>query len=190
MRLGSRIMAMLLMPVVPAYASALPDPVKAEAQKLYGIEYTPQLMGELIAPGISQCTYQGGGTLQLDGVDRSDWAKDYVHCNNHVVILLSKKVGESRGYDLWRTVDVLPLPKLDLQRNRRQPNKLVLYSSFEGLCSVQGRYGMDFIALLQWGKRDRIDWQTGVKQAWTFDIRQERIVPLPTRDIRCKWDEP
>lgn len=190
MRASICIIAMLFLHHVHSYASSLPASVTTEARKLYGIEYSPRLMGELIAPNISSCTYEGGGILHLDGIDNHNWAKEHVYCHGHVVILLSKKIDNSHKYGIWRVVDLLPLPKLELHKNLRHPERPVLYSSLEGLCSVQGRYGMDFIALLSWGRRERIDWRTGVKQAWKFDVKQERIVPLPTRHIRCQWDEP
>ncbi|WP_326504616.1 hypothetical protein [Noviherbaspirillum album] len=190
MRTGICILAMLFLHHVQSYASGPPASIKKEARKLYGIEYSPRLMGELIAPDISNCTYEGGGIIHLDGVDHYNWAKEYVYCSGHVVILLSKKIDDSHKYGIWRVVDLLPLPKLELLKNLRNPERPVLYSSFEGLCSVQGRYGMDFIALLSWGRRERIDWKTGVRRAWTFDITQERIVPLPTRHIQCQWEEP
>lgn len=152
-----------------------------EARALIGIKYDPRVLGEKLAPGKLSCTDEGGGRLHLDGVSYDDWTEGLAKCQGRMIILL-----EHAG----RIVDTLLLPPLQLYRSPKRPNALMTISSGEGICGASARPDTSFVALVRWGRRDRIDWRTGVERAWTFDVERGRIVPMPTRSIECEWVEP
>jgi hypothetical protein len=171
-------------------AGRLSMTVEEEARALIGTEYASRALGEGISPGKLSCINEGGGRLHLDGVSYDDWSDGQAKCQGRAVVILKRAIGEANGRTTWRIVDTLLLPPTRLYRSSKRPNALMMVSSFEGICEASKRPDTSFVALVRWGKRDRIDWRTGVERAWTFDVERGRIVPMSTRSIECEWVEP
>lgn len=161
--------------------------VEEEARALIGKEYTFRMQGQRISPELS-CTSEGGGLLFINGVFDDEWASGAVKCQGRAVEVLKRAVGEADGDTTWRIIDTLVLPPYKESPNPKRPNALRLAAA--GPCELDGRTDTFFIALVRMGKRDRIDWRTGVEKAWTYDIERGRIVPLSTKRIVCYRPEP
>jgi len=162
-----------------------PMTVAEEARALIGIEYTPRLTGDQITDRLT-CTDEGGGLLDNDGM----WSHGLAKCQGRWIVILLHAVGKVDVHTTWHITDTLLLPPVEVLWSSERSNALYLSSAEEGACEVRGRPNTYFIALTRWGKRDRIDWRTGVERAWTFDIKHGHIVPLSTKGIVCESIEP
>jgi hypothetical protein len=173
-----------------ALANGKPAATAAEeAGALIGMEYVIPMAGERIAPDRFSCISEGGGMLLSNGMPRNDWATSTVTCQERPVILLERFVNRlSPSETTWHIVDTLVLPRYERDPDPSRPNALRLFQT--GDCELDGKIDTSFIALVRWGKREKIDWRTGVERAWTFDIERGRIVPLSTKRIVCYRPEP
>ena len=54
-----------------------------------------------------------------------------------------------------------------------------------GDCELKGRTDTNFIALVNLGKREKVDWKTGVRAAWLPNVKTRRFESLSTRHIVC-----
>lgn len=163
--------------------------LEQEARWLIGREYTVSFQGDQIIPGESNCTYQYGRRLHLDGIEQKGWSIAQVRCQGRTVIMLERLLGRADAPDLtWRIIDTQVLPRYAMYWNPRRPNALHMFQNSE--CTLNGKSDTDFIVMVRMGKHDKIDGRTGVERAWTFDTEQGRIVPLSTRHIVCYRPEP
>ena len=176
---------------VPAVAVAALAPQGAqmtaeeEARALIGIEYPGAAFSRRIVPHLS-CT-DGGGRLQIGGVDYKEWWYSRVECQGRQVLILERSLPRKEGKAKWYVVDTLLLPPVRLLTEPYAPhgvNDLWLFSPEE--CALDGRYDTDFVALVRWTDREWFDWRSGVEHAWTYDLERERIVPVSTKRIACK----
>ncbi|MCM5677925.1 hypothetical protein M8A51_00070 [Schlegelella sp. S2-27] len=161
-----------------------------EAQRLVGLEYRlgpGAAAGQIIAQRPS-CSNVGGSVVWNDGRPMDEWSFGEFICNGRSIALLKRQVGEASNGPTWRIVDALPLPSYEQHGEPKRPNALRLY--FNGECELDGKTDTLFFALVRFGKRDRIDWRTGVERAWGFNLTAERIVPLSTKRIVCYRPEP
>ncbi|MCM5681748.1 hypothetical protein M8A51_19650 [Schlegelella sp. S2-27] len=170
---------------VQADASTLP--VEQEARSLIGVEFTARVMGAAIAPHLT-CTNEGGGGIEIKGVSPEGWSYGRAVCQGRSVAVLKRAVGQEGQHIKWRIVDAVLLPRFELDPDPKRPNAPRLLSA--GECELDGRTDTSFIALVRWGKHERVDWRTGVEQAWGYDPQQERIVSLSTKRIVCWRPEP
>jgi hypothetical protein len=160
-----------------------------EARAMIGMEYTASMPGERIAPDRFSCINEGGAILLINGISQNDWSTSTTTCQGRPVITLERFVKRLGPRETtWRIVDTLVLPRYERDPDPRRPNALRLFQT--GDCELDGKTDTYFIALVRWGKREKIDWRTGVERAWTFDIERERIVPLSTKRIVCYRPEP
>ena len=167
-------------------SSQAADEIQQVARALIGIEYSV-MPGEPITPG-SDCINEGGGFIQLANGEHGHWSEGIASCGGRVVLLLDKRVPGEGPHVRWKIVDALVLPPANLDVNPDEPNEARI--SGAGICELRGRTDTSFVTIVRWGKRERIDWRTGVEKAWTFDIKRGRIVPLSTRHIVCYAYEP
>lgn len=172
---------------VAAHADVSSLPVAQEAQALIGIEFTAKAMGSPIDPGLS-CTNEGGSTIEVNGVTVEGWGYGRAVCKGRSVAMLKRIVGREGADIRWRIVDAVLLPRFEWNVDPKRPHAPRLFKV--GDCELDGRTDTFFIALVRWGKHDRIDWRTGVEKAWGFDSQKERIVPLSPKRIVCHLPEP
>lgn len=154
-----------------------------EVRALVGIEYLEDAPSVRIAPHLS-CTTQGGGMLTIDGVTHDDWWQGFVDCQGRSVLTLERRLRSQEKSTTWRIVDAVLLPPNGMDPGPKRKNALSMVGMES--CDLEGRPNTVFHVAARFGKRKRIDWRTGVKQAWTFDLEAGRIVPLPTRGIVCE----
>ena len=174
---------------VSATAGAVHPAVEDEAKALKGIEYTAYLSGGQIAPQKLTCTDEGGGLLDSPGASSEVWAFGIAHCQGRTVLMLKQAVGKMKDHITWRIVDTMLLPPFEADWDPTRPHALRSASMEE--CELDGgRTDTFFMALVRWGKNERIDWRNGVEQAWTFDIPRGRITSLSIKRIVCEWFEP
>jgi hypothetical protein len=117
-----------------------------------------------------------------------EWAFGEAWCGDRVALLLKHVIGREGRRPIWRIVDTVLLPPFEREWTPRNQNELTRF--FAGDCQLDGRIDEFFVALARLGKRNRVDWRTGVKHAWTFDIEKGRIVPVSTRRVVCHRPTP
>jgi len=180
------VLALALAPSMGVLSAQLTP--EAEARSLIGVTYTP-IFPSLRITEASSCTDEGGGSLALDGRLSREWSFGEAWCGDRVVLLLKRLVGREKDKrPVWRIVDavLLPLYKRDwTSRDERQVGKFI-----EGDCQLDGRVDNSLVVLARLGKRNRVDWRTGVKHAWTFDVEHERIVPVSIKRVVCRRPTP
>jgi hypothetical protein len=170
-------------------ASAGNEQAARDARELIGLQYrlAPGILnGQVIAERPS-CSHVGGATMYVDGHAVDGWAYSEFSCSGRPIALLERRTDETDGRPTWKIVDTLLLPNYSLDDPNR-PKALKLY--FNGECELDGKTDTLFFALVRFGKRERIDWRTGVEKAWGFDLNAQRIVPLSTKRIVCHQMEP
>jgi hypothetical protein len=92
-------------------------------------------------------------------------------CDGRALELITKM---DEGFRVT-VLDALLLPKL--QAGERY--------MIAGDCEMDGRTDTDFVAIVRFGKRERVDWKTGVRAAWLPNVAKRRFEPLSTRNIVC-----
>lgn len=161
-----------------------------EAQALIGLEYqlsTGTTNGQTIAEHPS-CSNVGGTLMWVRGKSFDDWSAGEFECKGQRILLLKRQVNASGAAVRWRIVDTQLLPPYAPGFDDKRPFAPRLHST--GECALDGRTDTLFFVLLRWGKRERVDWRTGVERAWGFNLDAERIVPLSTRRIVCEKPDP
>jgi hypothetical protein len=174
-------------PVLAQDASA--NTVQKEIEALRGLEYVSIMPGQKVASHLS-CTEEGGSLLVLRGVLNREWSKSLLQCQGHWVITLNREIAavSAEGHVKSRIIDTLVLPPVQFDLD---PDNLeALRYSGDSECEIKGLPNTTFIALVRFGNRKRVDWRNGVEKAWTFDIKQGRIVPVSTKRIVCEPYEP
>jgi hypothetical protein len=163
-------------------------PPSEEIKALHGLEYVNAMPEQQRVASHLSCIDEGGALIFENGVLHRDWAKGVIQCQGQWVVALQRKVGMVGRHIKWRIVDTLVLPPISFDPDRSNAEALELVA--EDHCEVKGLPNTTFIALVRFGKRQRIDWRTGVEKAWTFDIKRGRIVPLSTKRVVCEPYEP
>jgi hypothetical protein len=188
MRIGCT--AVLALVLSSAAATAITPEQDERARALIGLEYR-------LAPGVTNgqviaehptCTHLGGAVMWMNGRSVDDWGFSQLLCNGHPIIALEHKVHSVDPNPKWRVVDAQSLPPYERNADEGRPHALRLH--FTGECALDGRTDTLFFVLLRWGKRERVDWRTGIERAWGFNLDAERIVPLSTRRIVCEKPDP
>lgn len=154
---------------LPVFAA---DP-EQRARDLIGTERIDVLLDEVL-PG-TECVNLGGGVIDIDGQEKSDWALDHASCGNRTMALLKRDVGTEGRYVRWRIVDTYLAPPI--KKGTR------LYQ--QGDCELDGKIDTTFYALARMGKRQAVNHRTGVLAAWTVDLEAQKIVPVSTRRVVC-----
>jgi hypothetical protein len=109
-------------------------------------------------------------------------------CGDRIVLLLKRLIGREGRNPVWRIVDAVQLPPFKRDWTSRDQHQVGMF--IDGECRLDGRIGTSLVALARLGNRDRVDWRTGVKHAWTFDVKRERIVPVSTKRVVCEQPTP
>ena len=168
---------------------------------MIGVEYT-----RISGPGgrISSdlpCLIQGGGPIIKDGVDvfRESLGWAFANCQSRYTILLERKIDTIKADNntvltKWRILDAVILPPTSYMDLDTSADPLHVYQ--DGDCLLDGKTGTALFATLRWGDRGEddydpvsgiewADWQTGIEQAWAFDLDALRIVPVSTKRVKC-----
>ncbi|AKJ30508.1 hypothetical protein AAW51_3817 [Caldimonas brevitalea] len=154
---------------------------------MVGTQYSAQRPGDRVAPHLS-CVVEGGGVLWVDGQSADDWSFGTFDCRGRAVLVLQKITPNANGGKTKQIVDSLLMPRFERRPESQRPSSLQFLVM--GECALDGSRDNFFVALGRYGKRNRIDGRTGVQHAWGFDVKQGRIVPLPTERIACDRPDP
>jgi hypothetical protein len=151
-----------------------------EARALIGRLYVAPAQGATLAEPLS-CTDLGSGVLSLNGRLRKDWISAEALCQGRPVVLL---IHGSQARKSWRVVDAIALPAARVaQPYVKDPEALWLFTPEE--CLLDGKGGNDFVAVVRWTDEQRIDARHGLVQAWGYDLKKAKIVPLALTRVRC-----
>jgi len=184
---ASRIVVLSLIATAGLAATACATSPMEDASALIGIVYTTRMPSGPIAAR-PFCTHEGGGMLVIDDAFSDEWAFASIDCRGRTIIALQRFVEAGDGHVTWHILDTLLLPPYQNDYVPDQPHALRLFDTEN--CELDGRQERYFIALVRWGERDRIDWRTGVEQAWDFDVARGRIVPLSPKRVVCYRPDP
>jgi hypothetical protein len=158
-------------------------PPLEEIKSLPGLEYLHVMQGQDVASHLS-CTDEGGGFIVQGNVMLDDWSKGLIRCQGRWALTLQRKVGKVESHLKWRIVDAVALPLISFDPQPADAEVLRLVG--EEHCEAKRLPNTTFMAVVRFGKRQRIDWRTGVEKAWTFDVKRGRIVPLSIKQIICE----
>ena len=156
---------------------------KELAQSLIGHEYTGAPPGWPL-PGRPGCTIEGGATIFVRHVEQDGWAEEKIRCGKRWVLALQRYSKAPLGeFPKEKIIDAVELP-FDLRSQYSEHSEWEVYPN--GPCTFDGRRGTAMDVVLRWRGRKRVDHRTGIKQAWGFDLKQGKIVPLDISRIRCE----
>lgn len=169
------LVAALLSLASASLSAELADEVRA----MIGTEFTP---GSLFSPfGDGKCTVEGGGGVDIAEKEVPGWALDQLACGDRIVMLLSRPtVTFPNPNAKWRVVDSLLLP----------PIKKGVRFFRDGDCDLDRKIGTTFFALARLGKREDVDYRTGVLAAWGLDLEAGKFVELSTKRVTCHRPTP
>lgn len=161
-----------------------------QASPLVGLEYrlAPGATNGQVIAEYPACTHRGGAVMWIDGRSVNDWGFSQLLCHGQPIIALERKVDPTDADPKWQVVDTQALPPYEENAGEERPRGLSLH--FTGDCTLDGKTDTLFFVLLRRGKRERVDWRTGIERAWGFNLKAERIVPLSTRRIVCEKPDP
>jgi hypothetical protein len=160
---------------------------EAEARALIGLEYKGTFIGERFTDD-SSCTDGGGGSPVSNGKVTHEWAFGEAWCQGRVVIFLQRRIGREEKQPIWRIVDAVLLPPFQRGSTQRIHDQVAMY--LVGDCRLDGSIDDFFVALARFGDRKRVDWRTGVKHAWAFDLEHARIVSVSMKRVVCERPTP
>lgn len=172
------------------YAGDADPEAQQEAQALIGVEYqfsAESGLRQTIA-GRPSCSNIGGTLVWIEGKPFDDWSAGELECKDRRILALKRQLDSPQGALKWKIVDTQLLPAYDSGSDDKRPAALRLHST--GECTLDGKTDTLFFVLLRWGKRERVDWRTGIERAWGLNLKAERIVPLSTRRIVCEKPDP
>ena len=101
----------------------------------------------------------------------ADLSVDSFVCNGRYLELFGQFTLEGK----IKVVDALVLPKFG-------PGELLMRS---GDCELNGSIDTDFFAIVRLGRREKVDWRTGIRAAWYPNPDTLTIESLSTRHIVC-----
>jgi hypothetical protein len=169
------LMAALLSFASPGFAADLAEEVRAMIGKEYERGPIPHPFGE------GNCTMEGGGAVVVAQKEVPGWGLDQLACGDRIVMLLVRPtVTFPNPYAKWRVVDSLLLP----------PIKKGVRFFETGDCDLDGKIGTDFFSLARLGKREDVDYRTGVLAAWGLDLEAGKFVELSTKRVTCHRPTP
>jgi len=130
-------------------------------QAFIGVEWTvPYLPSD-------SCEYLGGYLLP----GQSEFAMSFHMCEGRRLELFERFVAPRKA----KVLDALLLPKF-------VEGDDVMYV---GECELRKKTDKFFFALVNLGKRESVNWKTGVKAAWIPNPKTGKIEELSTRHIVC-----
>lgn len=174
-------------------ARSWPMSAEEEVQALIGSEYVLFVNGMRIMPGLS-CTDEGGGVIERDKRVVSDrYRAGYANCQGRYVVMLTEVVGRVDGGIKRKILDAVALPPTSYESLDTSDDPL--HFEYDGYCTLDGETGTSMIVTLRYGGRtepgEEIDWQSGLEQAWGYDLEALKIVPIDLQRIVCYVpDEP
>lgn len=156
------------------FAALLPGAAAQERSEFersfIGREWTLQSSDLDSYPLSEQCRYIGGYMLQMpEGPE--ELGIDSFLCDGQALELLSVFIAEGRV----RILDALLMPRL-------MPGERYMMT---GDCALTGRTDTDFHVIVNLGKREKVNWKTGVRAAWLPNVKTRKFEPLSTRHIVC-----
>ncbi|PZA14246.1 hypothetical protein DNK49_22910 [Azoarcus communis] len=178
---------------VTTNAQAWSKSAEEEAQALIGTEYVYLMPRMRIVPGLS-CTHEGGERVRRDHHEVSDdHSIVFANCQGHYVVLLTEIVGRVDSSNKLRVLDAVALPPTSYESLDISEDPLQF--EYDGYCTLDGYTGTSMIVTLRYGGRtepgEEIDWQSGLAQAWGYDLDALKIVPIDLKRVVCYVpDEP
>jgi len=122
-------------------------------------------------PLTPQCKALGGYLLEKKEKTPEDYAIAEFTCDGRELLLLT----QSLGFPRVKVMDALLLPRL-------KPGERLMES---GDCELAGKADTTFIVLVHLGRREKVDWKTGVRAAWMPMPETGKIEELPVRRVIC-----
>ncbi|RIX49830.1 MAG: hypothetical protein D3M94_02255 [Rhodocyclales bacterium GT-UBC] len=122
-------------------------------------------------PFSGQCKHLESQDLQRNQKRIHGFRIDYFNCNGRGLYLLEQSIGDGKV----KVVDALHLPRF-------KPGERYMMT---GDCEINGNTDTDFIAVVRLGRREKVDWKTGIRAAWAPKPETGKIEELSTRDIVC-----
>lgn len=122
-------------------------------------------------PLLDQCSYLTRFDLQRNQKQLPGLTVHSLICNGRNLILLTSLSDGSSP----QILDALTLPRLKPGERLMRP----------GDCELDGNSDTDFIAVVRFGRRERVNRNTGVRAAWVPDPETGKIQPLSTRHVVC-----
>ncbi len=164
-----------------ATISAAPTAVDDEIASLRGHQHTAYNVGEPVRPD-GHCRSAGAGALYERGHPVAGWEVGRYDCEGKVVVTLEREASPQFGKPRMRIVDVLTVPGASFRMHGKRQQS---WTVDDGVCGRRGDPSSSLIVTLRWNSRDEATAHDGVRQAWRFDTRRERIKPASTGDIVC-----
>ncbi len=133
---------------------------------------------ESFFPPDHKCTYRGGYTLSRSQKSRDGFGVDTFVCDGRELVFFTDDAEFPRvGWKAppSRILDAVFLPPLKKGERRMMT----------GECELNGNGRINLIATVYLGKRDEVNWKTGVRAAWYFNTENGTIENLSTRNIIC-----
>lgn len=150
--------------------SAAPPRTEFE-QGFIGREWTPETPVFDPYPFSDQCKRLESQDLQRNQKRLHGLRIDYFNCNGRGLYLFEQSIGDGKV----KVIDALHLPRF-------KPGERYMMT---GDCEIDGNTDTDFIAIVRLGRREKVDWKTGIRAAWVPTPETGKIEELSTRNIVC-----
>jgi hypothetical protein len=150
---------------------------------LIGAEY----IGQPGRPDIPGCTSHLASSVSVQGTS-TDFSYQLMRCGDQQILVLERLIEMSGSYPRLRVVDAIILPPFKSDATEFQPKVRQIVGS--GDCTLDGSRDREILALVKWGKGNRITSRNGVIAAWGFDLEAGKITRLDTSRIVCEKPTP
>jgi len=148
--------------------SCVADPVRTEfEQSFIGREWNQRFVHEDAYPLSERCEYRGGSVMPM----HDSFVIESFLCDGQQLELLGQIISPRKVLVL----DAVLFPKLE-------KGERIMMS---GDCELRRKIDKFFFAIVNLGKRDAVNWKTGVKAAWYPNPETGKIEKLSTRNIVC-----
>ena len=158
--------------LVSLCGSSLATPPRTEfEQSFIGREWIPECPDAAPYPLSYRCKYLGGYEIRRKQKEVDGFSIQYFTCNGRELDLFAQTVDGRK----LKVIDALLLPRLKPGERLMQP----------GECELNGNNDTYFTALVHLGRREKVDWKTGVRAAWIPTPETGKIEELSTRHVVC-----
>ncbi len=159
----------------PAFA----EEPRSEFERFFiGKLWAHELSRYVYPPSGHECTNLGGHSLSKDQKSLDGFSINTFMCDGRELVIFSadaKSTQVAWTLSTVRILDAVLLPRLKKGEERMRA----------GDCELNGNANTDFIAIVHLGKRDEVNWKTGVRAAWYPNPETRKIERLSTRNIIC-----
>ena len=144
-------------------------------------EMTVNMRGMAVAPYPQGCSDTGGGILSASS--EVIYGESTIKCRRETYVILTTSTGlsDKNNHPVWKVLDQVLIPTL-------KPNQTLMPWLICSSKLFPNDYTMAIGELVE--QSDRTYQSANIVYAWRFNLKREKIEPIPVEGQDCSMDDP